>query len=178
MSILRSRCPRLRRKLEFLAPDPSVHPPASIALDPFGWLLASAPTPGTSPYDSPPHATTACPAVSPLNPQLPGPYSESKPMASEREIDRKTPQFAKSLSPITIGEECPSVPRLRSLCRPKLTRMPAGRLCSGGGGPRGSDRGINEEPFGDPGGAEPLVRAVRVPPYPLAPPIAHGGPGP
>ena len=178
MSILRSRCPRLRRKLEFLAPG-SLRPPTSFDRTRPVWVASgfSSHT-GTSPYDSPPHATTACPAVSPLNPQLPGPYSESKPMASEREIDRKTPQFAKSLSPITIGEECPSVPRLRSLCRPKLTRMPAGRLCSGGGGPRGSDRGINEEPFGDPGGAEPLVRPVRVPPYPLAPPVAHGGPGP
>jgi hypothetical protein len=56
VSILRPRCPRLRRNLEFLAPG-SLRPPipqpgtvplgstVSIALDPFGWLPASAPTP-------------------------------------------------------------------------------------------------------------------------------------
>jgi hypothetical protein len=51
----------------------------SIAHDPFGWLLAFTFDTGTSPYDSPPHATTACPAISPSTPRLPRPTPNRNP---------------------------------------------------------------------------------------------------
>lgn len=43
---------------------------------------------------------TACPAASPLNPSPTAAYSESKPMASERQIDRNRRNSQKSRYPL------------------------------------------------------------------------------
>jgi hypothetical protein len=61
------------------------------------------------------------------------------------------------------GTEGHSSPERDGTQRLLVLVLPMAGLCSGGGGPRGSDRGIEEERFGDPGGAEPLVRPVGGP---------------
>ena len=90
MSILRPRCPRLRRNLEFLAPGslrPPIPQPGTVPLGSTRFRSHSTRLGGFrlqlrhrhKPVRFPPHATTACPAVSPQALHLPGPTPNRNP---------------------------------------------------------------------------------------------------